>query len=322
MSYEFHRPIAIVGNLNVDQIVSTVTRFPEWDEELIVESSRVELAGTAGYLALAGRGFGMSPFVVSTVGDDANAAFLRRELIAAGIDTAGVATIRDAATCLGIVFVGDRGQRSILTVLGAHEQMSVAVAERHDDRIAACAEVFLCGNFLLPQFSPGLVTGYARGLRQRGQFVVFDPSWDPGGWQAQTCDDTLALLDHVDLFMPNQEELCHLTGTSTWEEGVAAIGSRARHTVIKRGALGAVSVDGKAVIDVPGLPIDAANTTGAGDVFDMSFIYGRRKGWEVRQCLEFACASAAYVVSQAGSRTYPDEHAVREFAAKAIDGAI
>jgi ribokinase len=314
-------PFAIVGNLNVDQIVATVTRFPEWDEELLVESSRLELAGTAGYLALAARSLGMTPFIVSTVGEDASAEFLRRELTAAGIDDTGVEAVPGLPTCLGIVFVGDRGQRSILTVLGAHKQMSVEVAKRHDTAIAACAEVFLCGNYLLPQFSPGQVVGYARCLRERGQLVVFDPSWDPGGWQPAMREETLALLESVDLFMPNEEELCHLTGTSTWQEGMAVIGSRAGQIVIKRGTLGAVSVIGEEVVEVPGLPIEAVNTIGAGDVFDVSFVYARRKGWPPHQCLEFACASAAYVVAQPGTRRYPDEVAVLAFAANARQGS-
>ncbi len=321
MPVEMSQPFAIVGNLNVDQIVATVTRFPEWDEELLVESSRLELAGTAGYLALTARSLGMTPFVVSTVGEDASADFLRRELAAAGIDDAGVEAIPGLPTCLGIVFVGDRGQRCILTVLGAHEQMNVQVAKRHDAAIAACAEVFLCGNYLLPQFSPGQVVEYARCLRDRGQFVVLDPSWDPGGWQPGTRDETLALLENVDLFMPNEEELCHLTETSTWQAAVAVIGSRACQIVIKRGELGAVSLMGDDVVEVPGLPIKAINTIGAGDVFDVSFLYARRKGWPARQCLEFACASAAFVVAQPGTRRYPDEAAVLAFAANARQGS-
>jgi ribokinase len=321
MSSDLAQPIAIVGNLNVDQIVSTVTRFPAWDEELIVASSRLELAGTAGYLALAARGLGMSPFVVSTVGDDSNADFMRRELAAAGIEDTGVETIPGAPSSLGMIFVGDQGQRGILTVLGAHEQMSVAVAQRHDDRIAPCAEVFLCGNFLLPQFSPKHVAPYARRLRERGQVVVFDPSWDPDGWQPGTRSDTLALLDAVDLFMPNEQELSALTGTACWQDGVAALGTRATQTVIKRGAHGAVSVRGDEVMEVPGLPIEVVNTVGAGDVFDIGFLYARRRGWDTRRCLEFACATAGYVVAQEGTRTYPDEATVLAFAADAWQGA-
>lgn len=316
MPSESGPPIAIVGNLNVDQIVATVTRFPAWDEELIVDSSHLELAGTAGYLALAARGLGMTPFVVSTVGEDEYAGFMRRELAVAGIDDAGVEMVSGAPSCLGIIFVGDKGQRGILTVLGAHEAMSVAVAERYDARIAACPEVFLCGTFLLPQLSPKLVTPYARDLRQRGQFVVFDPSWDPGGWQAQTRDETLALLKHVDLFLPNEEEFSGLTGSASLKEGLDIIRAHASETqvVVKRGARGAVSAVGSEMVEVPGLPINAVNTIGAGDVFDIAVLYARRKRWDSRKCLEFASAAAAYVVAQKGPRSYPDEATVRNFA--------
>ena len=319
MPSEPMRPIAIVGNLNVDQIVATVTRFPDWDEELLVESSHLELAGAAGYLALAAQRFGMAPFVVSTVGDDAAGAFIRRGLAGAGIDDSGVETISGAPTCLGIIFVGDRGQRSILTVLGAHEQMDVAVAERHDACIAECAEVFLCGGYLLPRFSPKLVTGYARRLRERGQTVVFDPSWDPGGWQPHTRAETLALLAHVDLYMPNEEEFLHLAATSTLERGLAVVRAHAPHTqiVIKRGAEGAIATTGSETIAVLGLPVEAVNTIGAGDVFDIAWLHARRRGWSTRGCLEFACAAAGMIVSQRGSRAYPDEAAVLAFAAAA-----
>ncbi len=322
MPIEMEQPIAIVGNLNVDQIVSTVTRFPEWDEELLVNSSTLELAGTAGYLALASRSLGLTPIVISTVGEDLYSHFLRQEMVTAGIDDSGIKTIFDLPTCLGMVFVGDQGRRSILTVLGAHEQMSVEVAKQYDPKIATCAEVFLCGNYLLPRFSPRSVMRYARALRARGQCVVFDPSWDPDGWQAQTRADTLALLAEVDLFMPNEEELCHLTGTSSWQEGVAALGSHGVQVVVKRGASGAVSVVGDTVVEVPGLPVTAVNTIGAGDVFDMSFLYARRRGWGTRQCLVFACAAAACIVSQSGQRSYPDEPEVHAFAAGIVQDSV
>lgn len=320
MSDDLTHPIAIVGNLNVDQIVSTVSRFPEWDEELIVHSSHLEVAGTAGYLALAARGLGMTPFVVSTVGDDANARFLRQELTLAGIADAGVETIAGCTTGLGIIFVGAQGQRSILTVLGAHEHMDVEVARRHDRDIAACTEVFLCGNYLLPAFSPRHVTDYARTLRARGQYVVFDPSWDPEGWPPKTRKETLALLEQVDLFLPNEEELCHLMDTTSWQEAVARIGSRVSHIVVKRGPQGAISIVDGEVVEVPGLPIDAVNTIGAGDVFDMSFLYARRMGWHAHRCLEFACSAAAAVVVQTGARRYPSEMDVLTFLARAREG--
>ncbi len=131
---------------------------------------------------------------------------------------------------------------------------------------------------------------------------------------AGTRTTLLALLNEVDLFMPNESELCHLTGTSNWQEGLKALPNRSTQIVVKRGATGAVAVTGGVVVEVPAVPVSAFNTIGAGDVFDVSFLYGRRKGWTTRQCLEFACAAAGFVVSQVGSRTYPDENTVLSLA--------
>lgn len=314
MNADAQSPIAIIGNLNVDQIVSTVTRFPQWDEELIVDSSRLELAGTAGYVALAAKGLEIPPFVVSTVGNDLYADFLRDELAAARIDDRGVLTIESAPTCIGIVFVGGEGQRGILSVLGAHRMMNVDVALRFDHRIAQCPEVFLCGNYLLPECSPSHVLDYATNLRQRGQRVVFDPGWDPAGWAEQTRVSTFAFLNQVDLYMPNEEEICHLTGTATWREAAEIVAPLTYQTVIKRGAGGAVYVSGNTIIEVSALPIDPVNTIGAGDVFDVGFLYAGRLGWPIEQCLRFACDAAAYVVAQRGPRDYPDQRTVEAFA--------
>ena len=177
-------PLAIVGNLNVDQVVAPVARFPDRDEELLVDEMRIQLAGTAGYLLLAARGLGIDPVVVSTIGDDLFGIFILNELERCGIDRSGVEIVAGDATSVGVIFVHPDGGRSILSQLGAHARMDVATAERHDAAVAACREVFLCGNYLLPRFSPGAAAPYARMLRARGQTVIFDPSWDPAGWGA------------------------------------------------------------------------------------------------------------------------------------------
>ena len=272
-------PIAIVGNLNVDQVVRTVDRYPAWDEEIVVDSSRLELAGTAGYLLLALLGLGIDPFVVSTIGDDPFGAFLEGELARLGADASGIEVLPDFETCLGIIFVGTGGKRAIMTTLGAHALMDEGVAKRHDDLIAACPEVFLCGTYLLPRFGPVAAQRYAEFLRARGQIVAFDPSWDPKGWGEHTRRQTLDLLSAVDVYLPNDTELMHLTGQTSWEAALDVVAGIAGETILKRGADGAVYARDQERIAVPGFPVDAVNTVGAGDVFDAAYLYGRRIGW-------------------------------------------
>ena len=306
-------PIAIVGNLNVDQWVGPVERFPAWDEEVIVQSARIELAGTAGYLLQASRGLGLDALVVSTVGDDLFGRFVHDCLGDLGFDPAGVEVLPGEETALGIIFVGPAGQRGILSTLGAHACMDPAVAKRHDARVATCPEVFLCGSYLLPRFGPTAALPYARALRARDQTVCFDPSWDPAGWSDATRRDTFALLPEVDVYLPNDEELTRLTGVADWETALGMVAPLAGEVIVKRGAAGAVYARGDERIEVPGYPVAAVNTIGAGDVFDVGYLYARRLGWPPAERLRFANALAALVVSQPGPRSYPDAASVTRF---------
>jgi ribokinase len=313
--------IGIVGNLNVDQWIQTVERFPAWDEEIVVDSARLELAGTAGYLLLASEALGIPAVTVSTIGDDAFGAFLQDELRALGTETEGVEVLPGRETCLGIIFVGEDGRRSIMATLGAHAEMSVAVAERHDARIADCREVVICGTYLLPKFGPTEAIPYARRLGQRGQIVAFDPSWDPAGWTAETRAGTLALLTEVDVYLPNETELLHLTGDSRLDDAVALVAGLAGEVVVKRGAMGALYARDDERVAVPGYSVDAVNTIGAGDVFDSAYLYGRRQGWPPEQRLRFANALAAMVISQRGKRVYPAAESVEAFISAHAVGA-
>ena len=307
-------PLAIVGNLNVDQWVGPVDRLPAWDEELVVDSARIELAGTAGYLLRACRGLGWDALAVSTIGDDDFGRVILHELAALGVDSSAVEVVPGQETGLGIIFVAPDGRRSILGTLGAHALMDPATAERHDAAVAACPEVLLCGTYLLPRFGPAAALPYARTLRARGQTVVFDPSWDPSGWGEPVRRDTLALLAEVDVYLPNDEELTRLTGMPDWQSALDMVAGIAGETILKRGPHGAVYRRGDEQIASPGLVINAVNTIGAGDTFDAGYLYARRLGRPPAERLRFANALAAMVVSQPGARAYPDAAAVERVA--------
>jgi len=307
--------LAVVGNLNIDVWVHPVDRFPSVDEEALVDSMRVELAGTVGYVALAARALGQSVLPVSTIGDDALGQALAAAAVRAQIEMSAVDVLEDRQTPISLVFIDSDGGRSILSTLGAHEDMDMQIVSRHDEDIARCDEVLLCGSYLLPKLSPSHLLSYARGLQQRGQVVVFDPSWDPLGWPDEMQQATFDLLRSVDIYMPNQEELCRLTRCRDWRDGIDAIARKTREIVLKRGAQGATFVRGTERVDVPAFKIAAHNSIGAGDVFDAGYLHARHKGWTPQQRLEFASALAAIVVSQRGTRRYPDEESTCSFLA-------
>ena len=83
---------------------------------------------------------------------------------------------------------------------------------------------------------------------------------------------------------------------------------------LKRGERGLRIYVGRAIIDVPGFPVEIVNTVGAGDGFASGLIYGWAQGWDWNQAARFANACGALVVTRHGcARALPYRHEVEAF---------
>src|SRR5207248_1620497 len=77
-------------------------------------------------------------------------------------------------------------------------------------------------------------------------------------------------LDDVDLYVP----------TEATDDG-----RRARTTVVTRGAAGCTAYTAEETFDVPGFPVEAVSTLGAGDVFHGALLACLARGLELRDAL-------------------------------------
>jgi ribokinase len=299
-------PMGIVGNFNADLVVGPVTHMPSWDEEVLAGGYHIWTAGTAGYMALAIHALGIEPRIVSAIGDDQIGRTLLDDLAMRSIPTDGIAVLPGERTPLGIVVVGPEGKRGIISYNGAHDRMDLGAYAASRDWLTACSELIICGTFLLPRLGLPEAAVIAREARKRGQLAVFDPSWDPAGWPEPTRRGTLALLEQIDVFLPNEAELRALTGATSWQEGLQLVGRLCPEVVLKRGSDGAVALVQGQVTEVPAEAVKVADTIGAGDCFDMGYLWARRQGWPVAHRLRFANALAGLVVSSADRSRFPD----------------
>jgi ribokinase len=53
---------------------------------------------------------------------------------------------------------------------------------------------------------------------------------------------------------------------------------------------------------VPAFPVEAVDTTGAGDVFHGGYLFGLLNGWPLRETITFASALAALACTRIGGR--------------------
>ncbi len=106
-----------------------------------------------------------------------------------------------------------------------------------------------------------------------GTLVFADVGWDPTGrWDPARLDQ----LSQVHGFFPNAGEAMAYTRTDTPRAALRKLADRVPLAVVTCGADGALAVDGTTgeVAEVPALPVEAVDTTGAGDVFGAGLVAG------------------------------------------------
>ncbi|MGE5643217.1 MAG: carbohydrate kinase family protein [Byssovorax cruenta] len=97
--------------------------------------------------------------------------------------------------------------------------------------------------------------------------------------------EVAASLRSIDIFAPNQKEALRLTGEQTIGAALRRLAELTPTVVIKLGADGAIAQSKGHQVHIPALPVNAVDTTGAGDNFDCGFLYGWLKSYSLEDCL-------------------------------------
>ncbi|MHC5905700.1 carbohydrate kinase family protein [Streptomyces sp. S6] len=132
-----------------------------------------------------------------------------------------------------------------------------------------------------------------------GTKVYADVGWDP------TQEWSPALLEQLALchaFLPNETEAMAYTRTDSARAALGILTELVPVAVVTRGGEGAVAVDQETgeYAEVPALPVDVLDATGAGDVFGASFVAASLGGWPLEERLKFAVLAAGLSVQHHG----------------------
>jgi ribokinase len=116
-----------------------------------------------------------------------------------------------------------------------------------------------------------------------------------------------AILERVDVLIPNRSELAGLAGaeelTSIDEmvDAVATLGVKGR-VLVTLGAEGALIVDGQAVKAVAAPAVEAVDPTGAGDAFCGAIAYGLASGLDLEAAARRAVVAGAIAATRHGAQ--------------------
>ena len=110
-------------------------------------------------------------------------------------------------------------------------------------------------------------------------------------------------LDLVDIFILNEGEARELTGSDDLEQAQGRMRELypGAGIVLTLGAKGAIFMDSACVVREPGLPVEAVDTTAAGDTFIGYFIVELMRTGDPARALKTGCQAAAICVTRVGA---------------------
>jgi sugar/nucleoside kinase (ribokinase family) len=256
--------------------------------------ARLLMGGNGGNSAYVLAGLGVPTALCSSVGQDKLGDALVDWLRARGINLDGLTRSDTHATSTSVILMMDAANQVVFHHPGSTTQIRF---EAMPETLFAGADVLLASSFsLMPKMRAG---GFAQALtktHQCGGVTALDIG--PAIGNPVTPDDILPLLPALDYLIANSYELTRLTGVDDWE--VAAthlLEAGVQHLVIKRGEDGASMRWGEAQVDIPGFKVKANVSVGAGDAFNVGFLYGVEQKWPPDQAIRFGNAVAALLVT-------------------------
>lgn len=299
--------ITVVGSLNMDLVIKA-SKLPELGETVTGGQFGTFPGGKGANQAVAAARLGAHVTMVGCVGGDAFGEQLRSGLAQDGIDISHIR--RDADAPSGVVFitVDDRGRNTLVVAPGANSRLTPADVD-------AAADAIKSSQFLLVQLEIPLVVVIhaAQVARRAGCRVILDP--------APARPLPAELYRNVYLVNPNEVEAKLLTGITITDERDAAraaesfLSKGCEVAVIKLGERGAFLASDSNRQLMPAVPVNAVDSTAAGDAFAGALAVALAEGNALDAAVRFANATAALSVTRMGAQpSMPRRDEVNAFA--------
>ena len=287
--------ILVVGSTMID-LIAYAERLPGDGETLVGTRFQMGFGGKGANQAVAAARFGASVAMVNTVGEDSYGAESLANFAAQGVDTTYVRRV-PGSSGVAPIWVDGKGMNRIIIVPGANLRVP---AELGVEAVSALMPTVVVGQFEIPQAVTAAAFAAARAA---GAVTVLNP--------APAADLDPDLLAATDWLVPNEHEFALIGGgvldgdVVAEDAEIVALADRLGVSLVvtlgERGA--AVLPRGGTIARVPAVPVQAMDTTGAGDAFVGAFAIGLAEGWDAVDAARLGAAFAADSVTRPGTQS-------------------
>ena len=295
--------VLVIGNCTLD-ISFRVPRFPKPGETVLADGTARDLGGKGANQAVAAARSGAHVALCAVVGTDEIGGSMRSELADAGVGTEHVTTSR-LPSDQSIIYVTPEGENSIVSTHAAAASMDMAVARSALGAVDAGDVVLMQGNL-----GHDVTHGCLDEGRRRRAVTVLNPAPIQYGYEA--------IWPFVDCAILNEVESEHLTGSADpATAGARLVGRGVGHVIVTLGARGALVAEDGSTREVPAERVEAADTTGAGDVFCGVFAACIARSLPIDPATRGAVRAATLSVTRRGTqRAFPSRSEIERILAE------
>ncbi|MBN2583120.1 MAG: ribokinase [Planctomycetes bacterium] len=306
--------IVVVGSSNTDMVVKS-RRIPVPGETVTGGTFVMAPGGKGANQAVAAARLGAEVTFVAKTGTD-----MFGDQAIEGYRKEGIVTdwiLRDPRNHTGValILVDDAGENLISVASGANHALT-------PDDVGRAAEPIGNAELLMLQLEIPFdaVECAARLAAEAGVPVVLDPAPAPDAPLPRE------LMRHVTYLTPNESEAQRLTGVEVRDESSARAAAEklladgARHVIVTLGAQGALVAGPARAVLIPSRPVDARDSTAAGDAFNGGLAVALARGLELEDAVRQASLVGALSATRLGAQpSLPTEEELRRFAEQTVD---
>lgn len=304
---EYEVDIDDLDRLRIDKGVMTLADANRQTEIMNHLAEYPHQKGSGGSVAnsiiavsqLGGRGF-----YSCKVANDALGRFYMDGLIAGGVDTNYHTHREDRHTGCCVVLVTPDSDRTMVTHLGVSGDLSGK--ELVPESLRA-SDYFYTEGYLVTSDPARELSITAKGIAEAAGVKTAISLSDPNMVTHFKGGLMEMIGSGVDLLFANEAEAKGMANTDDLNLAIIFLKAIAKEFAITRGPAGALIYDGKTLIEIEPVEVDAIDTLGAGDMFAGAFLYGLTQGWGHRRSGDLAGAASAKLVTSLGPRLSTEE---------------
>jgi sulfofructose kinase len=255
-----------------------VERYPKRGEKMRITESIRACGGQCATAAIALKFWGSAVRFVGKIGDDEQGEFVRNALVSAGLDADSILTVSGCGTQHAEIIVdAETGERTIFW--DRSHKLDLKITDLKREWFDAVDLLLVDGHEIEADIQA------ASWVRDSGGTVILDAE-EPDAVNP----DLIPLVNIAIASSDFGSKTYHIDDPRKVIGKLRALGVAIAGVTL--GNQGVIADWGAGLMRFPAIPVQAVDTTGAGDIFHAGIVFGMSCGWQIHDTFQYANTAA------------------------------